>query len=60
MIESIRGRIQSSETSGVFHDSRKDIYTLSKMINTLIDKCNELIEDNNDLRAEINKLKTND
>lgn len=50
MINKINTKIILSNSPGLIHDSRKDIRTLSKMCNELINKVNELTD-------EINKIK---
>lgn len=52
-MDRIKVKVKSSEESGLFHDSRKDIRTLSKVVNLLIDKVNELINENNRLRKTL-------
>jgi hypothetical protein len=42
---------------GLFHDSRRDINTLGKLINECVDKINELITEVEVLKAENIKLK---
>lgn len=48
-MEKIKLRVLKSEDVRFFHDSRKNIRTLSKIINLLVDKVNELVDKNNEL-----------
>ena len=47
--------LRKPSTSGIFHDTRKDVQTLSKCINILVDKVNELVNENNKLRKKIER-----
>ena len=49
-MDKIEIKIKPTSTVGVFHDSRKDIHTLTKVVNILIHKVNELVEENNKKR----------
>lgn len=53
-VEKIKLRIIKPEDVGLFHDTRKDVRTLGKAINMLIDKVNELIVSNNELQQSKN------
>jgi regulator of replication initiation timing len=55
-MEKIDFRIIKPETIGLLHDSRKDVRTLAKVCNHLIDKVNELIEENNRLQINVQKI----
>lgn len=48
-MEKISFKIIKPDEMGIFHDSRKDVRTLAKVVNLLIDKVNTLIEENNKL-----------
>jgi len=45
-------KLNQSDSCGIFHDTRKDVRTLMKVVNVLIDKINELVEENNKLNKE--------
>lgn len=53
-IKLIRNRIVGSGESGIFHDSRKDIKTIGKMLNEVIDKVNEIVICINKLNSDQN------
>jgi hypothetical protein len=42
MIKPLKLRVRKSGESGVFHNSKQDVATLTKVCNQLIDKVNEL------------------
>ena len=52
-MEKIDFRIIKPDTIGIFHDSRKDVRTLAKVCNHLIDKVNELIDENAKLKKQL-------
>lgn len=52
MIKRITIKLRKPDNTGIFHDSRGDIRTLSKVCNELIDKVNELIDKTNAQEAD--------
>lgn len=50
MIQKINTRLRKSNNSGVFHDTKRDVATLTVVCIELINKVNELTD-------EINRLK---
>lgn len=44
-MKKIKQKVYRVSEPGFFHDSRKDVRTLSKAINILIDTVNELIDE---------------
>lgn len=57
MIAKIRERLKRVGESGMFHDSRSDVRTISRYVNQIADKLDEVIDENNKLKSEIQKLK---
>lgn len=55
MIKLLNTKIRKSKQQGIFHDSRKDIDSLAKICNELINKVNELTEEVNKLSNKQNK-----
>lgn len=43
-IEKINVKLVKTDSIGIFHDSRKDIRALAKIVNVLIEKVNQLID----------------
>jgi len=56
MIKKLSINLRSSSSVGLFHDSRKDVNTLGKTCNILIDKINELVAEVNRLNNKISEL----
>lgn len=52
MISKINKKIVPSDRIGIFHNSKKDVETLSLLINQMIRKINELIDHYNKLIDE--------
>ncbi len=50
-MEKITIDLTRSEYSGIMHDSRKDVITLMKVCNLLIEKYNELVDEIEDLKS---------
>lgn len=50
MIKKITTRIRKTGSNGIFHDSKKDITTLTKVCMELIIKVNELTDEVNNLK----------
>lgn len=48
--------IKNSDSIGILHDSRKDVRTLARMINILLEKVNGLVEANNNLEEKIQDI----
>lgn len=59
MANPIKVRLNGTGEPGLFHDSRKDVKIIAKVVNMLIDKVNELIEENNRLRKMIEPKNVN-
>ena len=57
MIKEITIRLRRSGNTGLFHDSRQDILTITEHINTLQEKINELVTAVNRQDKEIKELK---
>ena len=55
MIQRISSKIRPSKEGGIFHNSRQDVHTLSKVCNLLIDKVNELTDKVNELEGKLDK-----
>jgi hypothetical protein len=47
MIKPLKLRVRKSSESGIFHNSKQDVATLTKVCNQLIDKVNELTKEVN-------------
>jgi X-X-X-Leu-X-X-Gly heptad repeat protein len=61
MIQKIKTKIRKSGNISIFHDSRTDINTLSKVCNELTNKVNELVDKVNEMVDKVNELeKAND
>ncbi|MGG0667782.1 hypothetical protein ABE073_04550 [Lederbergia citrisecunda] len=52
MIKKINSKIRRSNNGGIFHDSRQDVATLTRVCNELIDKVNELTDKVNELSSK--------
>ncbi|SFN50860.1 hypothetical protein [Proteiniclasticum ruminis] len=57
MIEQITKRLRRSGNTGLFHDSRKDVLTITEHSNILQEKINELVSAVNRQDKEIKELK---
>ena len=57
MIKEITKRLRRSGNTGLFHDSRKDVLTITEHNNILQDKINELVSAVNRQDKEIKELK---
>lgn len=51
MIKKIKTKIRQSNDTGLFHNSREDVRTITKVCNELIDKVNELTDKVNELEV---------
>lgn len=52
MIKPIKSKIRNTDTVGIFHNSRQDVNTLTRVCNELIDKVNELTDMVNELSSK--------
>lgn len=52
MIKRIASKIRSTNSGGLFHDSRQDVRTLTVACNQLIDKVNELTDKVNEMESK--------
>ena len=57
MIKEITKRLRRSGNTGLFHDSRKDVFTITEHNNILQEKINELVKAVNRQDKEIKELK---
>lgn len=57
MIKEITKRLRRSGNTGLLHDSRKDVLTITEHSNILQDKINELVSAVNRQDKEIKELK---
>lgn len=57
MIKEITKRLRRSGNTGLFHDSRKDVLTITEHSNILQDKINELVWHVNRQAKELKELK---
>ena len=57
MIKEITKRLRRSGNTGLFHDSRKDVLTITEHNNILHEKINELVKVVNRQDKEIKELK---
>ena len=57
MIKEITIRLRRFENTGLFHDSRKDVLTITEHNNILQEKINELVKAVNRQDKEIKELK---
>lgn len=57
MIKEITKRLRRSGNTGLFHDSRKDVLTITEHNNILQEKINELVKAVNRQDKEIKELK---
>lgn len=53
-MEKMKFKLKQSSGVGIFHDSRADVRSLSKVINLIIDKMDEIIEEINNLKEKQN------
>lgn len=49
--------LRRTSDPGLFHDSRKDVVMLMRVVNAIHDKVNELIDENESLKQEVSELK---
>lgn len=58
ILKKINIKVNPTEERGIFHDSRKDVKTISKALNICIDKINELVTEYNLLFQKNSNNKT--
>ena len=52
-IKKLNLHINTNQDSGIFHDSRKDVNTLGKVLRLATQKIDELVEEVNQLKDDI-------
>jgi uncharacterized protein YoxC len=50
MIKKLNMKVRKSDNGGIFHNSRADVNTLTRVCNELINKVNELTDEVNELK----------